>query len=40
MRSRLPYVWNLTHLADKSKARIDPKWLNRVKEMSDESGIA
>jgi endoglucanase len=30
---RLPCAWNLTHLADKSKARIDPKWLNRVKEV-------
>jgi len=30
---RLPCAWNLTHLVDKNKARIDPKWLNRVKEV-------
>jgi endoglucanase len=30
---RLPCAWNLTHLADKDKARIDIKWLNRVKEV-------
>ncbi|BAU54049.1 glycoside hydrolase family 5 protein [Mucilaginibacter gotjawali] len=30
---RLPCAWNLTHLANKSEARIDPKWLNRVKEV-------
>lgn len=30
---RLPCAWNLTHLADKSKARIDINWLKRVKEV-------
>ncbi|GAA3979562.1 glycoside hydrolase family 5 protein [Mucilaginibacter dorajii] len=30
---RLPCAWNLTHLADKNKARIDANWLNRVKEV-------
>jgi endoglucanase len=30
---RLPCAWNLTHLADKNKARIDTNWLNRVKEV-------
>jgi endoglucanase len=30
---RLPCAWNLTHLADKSKARIDTNWLNRVKQV-------
>ncbi|WDF75528.1 glycoside hydrolase family 5 protein [Mucilaginibacter sp. AW1-7] len=30
---RLPCAWNLTHLADKDKARIDTNWLNRVKEV-------
>jgi len=30
---RLPCAWNLTHLADKNKARIDTNWLNRVKQV-------
>jgi len=30
---RIPCSWNLAHLADKSKARIDPNWLSRIKEV-------
>ncbi|WP_217220448.1 glycoside hydrolase family 5 protein [Mucilaginibacter paludis] len=30
---RLPCAWNLTHLANEGKARIDANWLNRVKQV-------
>ncbi|MFI5137026.1 MAG: glycoside hydrolase family 5 protein [Sphingobacteriales bacterium] len=30
---RLPCAWNLTHLVDEGKARIDPDWLSRVKQV-------
>lgn len=30
---RLPCAWNWTHLSDENTAKIDPDWLNRVKEI-------
>jgi endoglucanase len=30
---RIPCAWNYGHLIDPAKARIDPLWLNRVKEV-------
>jgi aryl-phospho-beta-D-glucosidase BglC (GH1 family) len=30
---RIPCNWHWTHLSDRSKAKIDPAWLNRVKEV-------
>jgi len=30
---RIPCNWNWTHLSDPDKAKIDPAWLNRVKEV-------
>lgn len=30
---RLPCAWNWTHLSDEKTAKIDPAWLNRVKEI-------
>jgi endoglucanase len=30
---RIPVNWVWTHLSDRSKAKIDPAWLNRVKEV-------
>lgn len=30
---RIPCAWNLTHLSNKAIAKIDPNWLNRVKEV-------
>lgn len=30
---RLPCAWNWTHLSDENTAKIDPGWLNRVKEI-------
>jgi endoglucanase len=30
---RIPCNWHWTHLSDRSKAKIDPVWLNRVKEV-------
>lgn len=30
---RIPCAWNLTHMSDADKAKIDPAWLNRVKEV-------
>jgi aryl-phospho-beta-D-glucosidase BglC (GH1 family) len=30
---RIPCAWNLTHLSDPATAKIDPAWLNRVKEV-------
>lgn len=30
---RLPCAWDWHHLADKTAARIDPAWMNRVKEV-------
>jgi len=30
---RIPCNWNWTHLSDPAKAKIDPAWLNRVKEV-------
>jgi endoglucanase len=30
---RIPCAWNWTHLSDAGKAKIDPAWLNRVKEV-------
>ena len=30
---RLPCSWNWNHLSDREKAKIDPAWLNRVKEV-------
>lgn len=30
---RLPCAWDWHHLSDRSKAKIDPMWLNRVKEV-------
>jgi aryl-phospho-beta-D-glucosidase BglC (GH1 family) len=30
---RLPCNWHWTHLSDRDKAKIDPAWLNRVKEV-------
>ncbi len=30
---RIPCAWNLTHLDNPKTAHIDPKWLNRVKEV-------
>jgi endoglucanase len=30
---RIPCAWNLTHLSDPEKAKIDPVWLNRVKQV-------
>ncbi|NRF37788.1 cellulase family glycosylhydrolase [Pedobacter foliorum] len=30
---RIPCAWDWQHLSDRSKAKIDPVWLNRVKEV-------
>ena len=30
---RIPCNWVWTHLSDPAKAKIDPAWLNRVKEV-------
>jgi endoglucanase len=30
---RIPCNWHWTHLSDRAKAKIDPVWLNRVKEV-------
>jgi aryl-phospho-beta-D-glucosidase BglC (GH1 family) len=30
---RLPCAWNWTHISDEKTAKIDPAWLNRVKEI-------
>jgi aryl-phospho-beta-D-glucosidase BglC (GH1 family) len=30
---RIPCNWHWTHLSDRDKAKIDPAWLNRVKEV-------